>query len=132
MFIARKSNHIESDIQRGWSSWNFGEEGLNISLDDLLTHVENMTEEDVLYISGFELYGAEAKNSEFGELYPGYCVLIDRTNGSGLAGIKLSASTLDEAIAEANGRSDYFGDGVFFSSDSELVYSQGEIHIFEV
>lgn len=132
MFIARKSNHIESDIQRGWSSWNFGEEGLNMTLEELEERISEMGEEDVLYISGFDIYGWQIKDYEFGELYPGYVVAIDHTNGYGLAGIKLEANTLEEAIAEANGRSDYFGDGFFFNSESKLVYSEGEIHIFEV
>lgn len=36
MFVARQSNHIQEDIARNWSSWNFGQEGFSGSMNELI------------------------------------------------------------------------------------------------
>lgn len=136
-FIARKSNHIQEDIKRNWSSWNFGEEGLEATEEE----IEEWKQEAIdngqpFYISGFELWGDDIKNADIRELYPGYWVLVDDVNGigtEGIFGIELDAENLEEAIEEAEKRSDYFGEGIRFdATEAKLVYSNDDIHIFEV
>lgn len=133
MFIARKSNHIQADIARNWSSWNFGEDGVFCTKEELDAAIENIGD-GCLYISGFEIYADQLEDFTFGELYPGYWVAIDNTNAkNGLSAIQLSADTNEEAIIEANTRSDYFGDGISFdASNAKLIYSNKDIHIFEI
>jgi hypothetical protein len=132
-FFARKSNHIKDDIKRNWSSWNFGEEGFKGTYSELEDYLNSSTDTNPVWISGFEIYPDDIKNFEFGELYNKYWVAIDNVNASGgLSGILLKSNTLNDAIIEANKRSDYFGDGdVFSSNDCKLVYSKDDIHIFE-
>lgn len=135
MFIARFSNHIQEDIKRGWSSWNFGEDGIEGSEEQIEAwKQESIDNGQPFYISGFELWGDDIKNADIRELYPGYWVLVDNENGcgQGIFGIELDAVNLEEAIEEAE-RSDYFGEGVRFNPDDyELVKSiNNEIHIFK-
>lgn len=134
MFIARKSNHIQEDIKRNWSSWNFGRDGFTGTREELDAYLAECTMSSAVFISGFEIYADAVKDFEFGELYPGYWVAIDRTNAPyGISGIELDAETLQEAIAEATERSDYFGQGVCFDArKAKLVHSADDIHIFEL
>jgi len=103
-YLVRQSNHINYDLKRNWSSWNYGQEGLNISLNELESHIENMNDEDVIYISGFELTKEECDNSLFGELYENYTVLID-SETIGLSVNYLKADSLENAIKEINNKS---------------------------
>ena len=134
MFIARQSDHIEQDIKRNWSSWNFGEEGFEGTREELDEAIEEVTDTNPLWISGFEIYARDIDDYEFGELYKNYWVAIDRVNApNGLSGVALDADTLEEAIEEATIRSDYFGDGISFdASKAKLVKSIDDIHIFEI
>lgn len=134
MYLARKSNHIQDDIKRNWSSWNFGEEGFVGTKSELDDFLASATDEHPVWISGFDIYPEQIKDFEFGELYKNYWVAIDRVNASnGLSAIQLNATNLEEAINEANERRDYFGDGVSFNAkEAKLVYSNCEIHIFEI
>jgi hypothetical protein len=134
MFIARKSNHIEADMQRNWSSWNFGQDGFKGTREELDAYLATCTDSRACFISGFEIYADAVKGFEFGELYEGYWVAIDRVNAPyGISGIELSAETLQEAIAEAIERTDYFGAGVCFDArNAKLVHSDDDIHIFEL
>jgi len=135
-FIARYSNHIQDDIKRGWSSWNFGQDGLEASEEQIEAwKQEAIDNNEPFYISGFELWGDDIENADIRELYPGYWVLVDNENGigEGIFGAPLSAETIENAIEEAK-KADYSGEGVKFNpSDYELVYSiNDEIHIFKL
>jgi hypothetical protein len=134
MFIARKSNHIQEDIKRNWSSWNFGQDGFRGTYDELQAELATVTDSSCIFISGFEIYADSVKSFEFGELYPGYWVAIDRTNAPyGISGIELGADTLQEAIVEATNRTDYFGQGICFDArKANLMHSDDDIHIFEL
>lgn len=134
MFIARKSDHIEADIKRNWSSWNFGQDGFRGTREELDVYLSECTDRSAVFISGFEIYADAVKGFEFGELYPGYWVAIDRTNAAfGISGIELDAESIQDAIKEATERTDYFGQGVCFDArKAKLVHSDDDIHIFEV
>lgn len=136
MFIARKSDHIQEDIKRNWSSWNFGQEGFEGTLEELEEAKQYAIENNIgFWISGFELWGDEIRKADIRELYPGYWVLVDTVNGydgPGLFGTELNASTLTDAISESK-TAFYFGDGNKFDArEARLVYSEGDIHIFEI
>lgn len=134
MFVARKSDHIQEDVKRNWSSWNFGQDGFKGTREELDAYLAECTISSAVFISGFEIYADAVKGFEFGELYPGYWVAIDRTNAPcGISGIELGADTLQEAIAEATERTDYFGQGVCFDArKAKLVHSEDDVHIFEI
>ena len=136
MFIVRQSQHINEDVKRNWSSWNYGLEGLNCSADELDVAIETALATDTaLYISGFELYGRELETAEIRELYENYWVLVDVFHGSGLSCNILNACNLEEAIniVEAD---NFFLDmqegDMVDCSDAIVAYSKGEIHILEV
>lgn len=134
MFIARKSNHIQEDIKRNWSSWNFGQDGFKGTREDLDNYLSECTDSSAVFISGFEIYADAVKGFEFGELYSGYWVAIDRVNAPvGLSAIELEADNLQDAIKEATDRNDYFGQGVCFDArKATLVHSDDDIHIFQI
>lgn len=133
MYISRKSNHIQEDIKRNWSSWNFGQEGFEGTKEELDEYLSKATEERPIWISGFDIYPSQINEFEFGELYPNYWVAIDNINTSGgLSCIILEAETIEEAIEEAK-KVHYFGDGDSFdASNATLVYSSEDIHIFQM
>lgn len=134
MFVARKSNHIQEDIKRNWSSWNFGEEGFKGTENELNDYLAKATDENPVWISGFDIYPSQVNEFSFGELYENYWVAIDNVNArGGLSCIQLDAENLEDAINEANNRTDYFGEGECFdASEAKLVYSNDDIHIFEL
>lgn len=135
MYIARKSNHINEDIIRNWSSWNFGEGGVFGTFEEIEDAKKEAIENDECFeISGFELYGSDIKKSVIKELYDNYWVLVDTTNGqgSGIFGIELDSDDNDTAIQEALSREDYFGEGIRFdANDAILIHSYNDIHIFK-
>lgn len=132
-FVARKSDHIKDDIKRGWSSWNFGEEGFKGTKNQLDKYLDSITDEMPAFISGFEIYPKDIKDFEFGELYKNYWVAIDNVNASGgLSGIQLKSDNLEDAKKEILKR-DYSGDGISFDpNDYDLVYSFKDLHIFKI
>lgn len=134
MFIARKSDHIQEDIKRNWSSWNFGQDGFKGTREDLDNYLSECTDSSAVFISGFEIYADAVKGFEFGELYSGYWVAIDRVNAPvGLSAVELEADNLQDAIKEATDRNDYFGQGVCFDArKATLVHSDDDIHIFQI
>lgn len=135
MYVARQSQHIQEDIQRNWSSWNFGKEGLTATETQIEDWKQQAIDNDQPFcISGFELWGDDITNADIRELYDGYWVLVDNVNAAnGISGIELDAESIEEAIEEANNRTDYFGEGVCFDAqDAKLVYSNDDIHIFEI
>lgn len=134
MFVARKSNHIQEDIKRNWSSWNFGQEGFNGTREELEEYLLSSSDERPVWISGFDIYPLQVNEFTFGELSPNYWVAIDTVNArNGLSCAILDSETLEEAIKESNNDSLYFGDGDSFdASSATLIYSNGDIHIFEI
>lgn len=143
-FVARQSEHIQEDIQRNWSSWNFGKEGFEGSRLDLMEAIDKAIEKrGVFYISGFDVWPESKDYSsdnaiyvddfEFRELYEGYWVAVDNINASGgLSCISLEADNLEDAIKESEDGS-YYGDGESFdATEYDLVYSNEEIHIFKI
>ncbi len=135
MFIARKSNHIESDIKRNWSSWNFGLDGFTGTREELDAYLATATEEKTVYISAFELTSNDLKRTKIKELYENYWVVVD-DRFDGICGTALKTAgdldNLQEAIAEAES-ADFSGDGVEIDTRYvDLVYSEGDIHIFYV
>lgn len=135
MFVARKSNHIQEDIKRNWSSWNFGEEGLLATEDQIEEWKENAIDNEKPFcISGFELWDNDIKSADIRELYSGYWVLVDNINAkNGLSCRILDSETLEEALVEFKNESIYSGDGDSFdSTEAKLIYSEGEYHIFEI
>jgi hypothetical protein len=133
MFIARKSNNIEADIKRNWSSWNMGQGGFagtRAELDEYLATAKNSGSVSISY---FEIAEHELKDYQFGELYENYWVVIDQRFINSIAGTQLDADTLDEAITEALNGADYSGDGIAFDArKAVLVHSEDDIHIFEI
>ncbi len=133
-YVARMSDNIQSDIERGWSSWNFGQEGFEGTQEELNELLNTITDENPVLISGFEIWPHDKNSFEFGELYTNYWVAIDRVNArGGLSCIDLEAETLEDAIKEAESRTDYWGEGQSFdANEAKLVYSNNDIHIFEI
>lgn len=141
-FVARKSNNIQEDIKRNWSSWNFGEEGFEGTKEDLIELLNETKEnESSCWISGFDIWvesvdydcnSVYANDFEFRELYDGYWVAVDNVNSpDGLSCISLNSDNVEDAIKEANNRTDYFGDGDSFDADDyELIFSNEDIHVF--
>lgn len=94
-YFVRYTNHIEEDLERGWSSWNFGSEGYEGTKEDLLNDIEKCKDTDggdSIYISGFDLWIDKdthvssdidtiyIKDNEIKELYDNYWVLVDNVN----------------------------------------------------
>lgn len=133
MFVARKSDHIAEDIKRNWSSWNFGQEGFEGTREELDAFLASATDSRPVFVSGFEIYPDDVKSFQFGELHTGYWVAIDNVNAKdGLSCLYLDADTLEEAIAESATKQ-YNGDGQCFDArEAKLVYSNNDIHIFEI
>ena len=133
-YLSRQSEHIENDLARNWSSWNFGQDGLNCTSEELQNAIaECLENETPLYISSMELWGEELRNADIRELYDGYWVLVDNVNAQGgLSFVELNSDNLDDAKVEAE-NSYYAGDGVCYNSnDVKLVWADGMINIFEV
>lgn len=133
-YLARYSKHINDDLTRGWSSWNFGQDGLSCTREELdyaICQVMN-GELECIYCSGFDLYAEDLKTTEFGELYENYWVVKDKNFTGSLAGIVLQSTDLKSAIIEAE-NAIYSSDGVSITEEYKLVYSiNNEIHIFEL
>lgn len=141
-YVARKSNHIQEDIIRNWSSWNFGQEGFEgtkLELVELLNQAKE--NESSIWLSGFDIYPSKvgydfdaiyADDYEIKELYANYWVCVDNINSpNGLSCIELNAESLEDAIQESHTRRDYCWDGdTFDANEYELVYSKDDIHIF--
>jgi hypothetical protein len=141
MFIARYSAHINQDIVRNWSSWNFGQEGFEGTYEELQNELSQITDEKPFWVSGFDIYPSQKNQFRFGELYSNYWVAID-TRGRGLScHIIEDAETFEQAlsIVQSNkGLYDGTGDGDFIDcSGANVIYSEvgdGEfgLHIIEI
>ena len=128
MFIVRKSEHINEDIKRNWSSRNYGQEGLNCTKDELNNEIERcLNNDEPLFVSGFELWGQELKNADIRELYENYWVLVDNNRGFGLSCNVLQADNLLNAISEINNENFdlELGEGQTIDcSNAKVVYSK--------
>lgn len=117
-YFVRFTNHIEQDIQRNWSSWNYGQRGFEGTYAELREAIAKAIDEDCAFeISGLELWGRDATRQAYGELYPNYWVAIDNREGAGISTVMLDAEDLEGAIAEAR-RSDLYCDGYTLDCDN--------------
>lgn len=138
MYIVRQSEHIQEDLKRNWSSWNYGLEGLNCNQEQLEQWKQEAIEnENPLYISGFELWGDDIENADIRELYENYWVLVDLNRGEGLSCNIIECETLEEAINIVTNK-DFrieLGEGETVDcSNAKVVWSDEDnfIHIIEV
>jgi hypothetical protein len=134
MYVARKSENIQADLKRGFSSWNFGQEGLHACAEQIEIWKSECIESGMPFsISGFDFYDeSEIRNADIRELYAGYWVLVDDRFDGSIAGTALKASNLEEAKMQIQ-TACYFGDGISINiKESTLVYSEGDLHIFAI
>lgn len=135
-YYVRQSEHIQDDLKRGWSSWNFGQEGvLTSDFEAVVEKVEHG--ENPLYISGMEIWPDAVRKmydaGEFGELYPGYWVLKD-TRVYGVSAHPYTAENDEQAIqvAESKGYSMIDFGGTHALPDSSVLIKSlpGDVHVF--
>jgi hypothetical protein len=128
-FYIRQSQHIQDDIKRGWSSWNFGQDGIAASEEEFEKALETCIEQQMpLPISGFEIWPDEFETSAFGQLYPGYWVLIDQNQG--LCCSSFEAENEQDAISKINANLIDFAAGESLPTEAKLVASVGDLHLF--
>lgn len=137
MYIVRKSENINEDIKRNWSSWNYGQEGFEGTKEELQKELDSITDEHSMWISGFDIYPDNRDEFTIRELYPNYWVVVDTFHGYGLSCNILDVETKEEAIEEVTTESFQMdlGDGDMLDcTKAELVWSSedGFIHIIEV
>lgn len=125
----RFTDHINEDLKRGWSSWNFGQDGFRGSAQDLAEVIEKAIKEDSYFaISGFDIYPEDIKTTAFGELMPGYWVVIDTLNSGteALSCHSIDAGSVEDVLsAMADPASPYSGTGDGNTVDAaraEIVY----------
>lgn len=124
--IARYSAHIEEDIKRNWSSWNFGQEGFHGTREELDQRLSEITDRSPFWISGFDVFPEHLKEFEFRELYENYWVVVD-TRGKGLSCHVLNSDNLRDAFREISDRVfDGTGDGEFVDCSSAKVIFSSE------
>lgn len=135
-YVARISEHIKEDIKRNWSSWNYGLEGFEGTEEEFESYLDESREDDeVIFISGFEIFPKDLDGFEFGELYENYWVAIDYRNGKGLSCNILPAETENKAIEQVKSKhfSVNMGDGDTVNcKNAEVVYSDEELHVLKV
>jgi hypothetical protein len=117
-YFVRFTNHIEQDLARNWSSWNYGQRGFTGTYAELREAITEAIDEDRAFeISGLELWGRDAARASYGELYPNYWVVIDDREGTGISTVELDATDLESAINEAR-RADLYCDGKFLDVEN--------------
>ena len=63
-FFARFTNHIDDDLARNWSSFNYGQEGFAGDREALVNAIESALESDsAFWISGFSIEGRELREA---------------------------------------------------------------------
>jgi len=150
-YYLRFSEHIQEDLKRGWSSWNYGADGVWMTEEELEALYESSLkicesegsemEEIALYISEFEL-----THEKFVNLYKrdlirplywqgerGYFVVVDENYANSLAAVELEVASLEEAIETVEKE----GNCLLFTcsetrlpTDAKLVWSKEGCHIF--
>lgn len=126
LFVGRISKHINEDIKRGWSSWDFGNGGVSREKIDAFLEDENA---DTINISGWEYNQEQLQRAldcgDIDELYSGYWVARDNQNGFGLACCKIYADTVEQALEIIQAPDYYSGmdlmGGDFVDSDNATV-----------
>ena len=138
-YYVRFSDHIDEDLKRGWSSWNFGEEGFEGTEEELEEALSNITDENPFWISGFDIYPDQIDEFEIKELYSGYWVVVDNFNAQGgLSGHQLpeELETLEDVLNEIKskkGEYDGTGEGeTIYTETAKVLYSEDNMHIIEV
>ena len=135
MFIARQSNHIQEDIKRNWSSFNYGLDGFEGTEEELEAEIERVeNNESNLYISGLEIWHEDISNHRIEELYSNYWVVVDERN-HGLSSISLESDTLEEAIQElSENEIDLGSEEMNDCRLAKVVWSDSDnfIHILEI
>lgn len=130
VYAARVTAHLEQDLKRGWSSWNYGEDGVSRKAIDRFLAADEALEEwerdnDTLSISMFEYTASKLRaaleNDEVRELYPGYWVAVDESHGGGLACNIIDAASHDEARAAFATHRMELGEGDFINMDGATV-----------
>lgn len=132
MLVARQSNHIQEDIKRNWSSWNFGQDGFTGTREEFEEFLATCDDDNPICLSMFEIYPDQIKGTRFGELYENYWVVVD--DRGGLACNILPQKNIGDAI-EFLKNNPWFcgGDGNFIDcSNAKVVWSDGDIHILEI
>lgn len=138
-YYVRYSNHIDEDLKRGWSSWNFGLEGFNGTEQELQDAINQITDTSPFWISGFDIYPDFVEEYEIKELYPNYWVVVDNINAkNGLSGHELPKGllTIDDILNEVKAnrhKYDGTGDGeTICVEEAKVIYSDGDMHIIQV
>lgn len=135
-YIVRISEHIEEDIERNWSSWNYGLEGFEGTEEEFEAYLDECREDgETIFISGFEIFPKDLDSFEFGELYDNYWVAIDYRNGKGLSCNIIDADSDEQAIktATADNFSVDLGDGDTINcKNAEVIYSEDELHVLKI
>lgn len=141
VYYIRRSGHIEDDFKRNWSSWNFGGDGFEGTKKEFYDYLASSTDRNPISLSGFDIPPDRIKEYEFGELYPGYWVAIDRINArEGLSAHYfdvegIGAKNIDDILTEVQKkpyRYDGTGEGTSFDARSaKVVYSDDDLHIIE-
>lgn len=160
-YLVRTSEYIKEDLERGWSSYNFGEDGITGSLDTVDEVIQKTLDADgVLMISETEIYFVDyevkafkqrqdgkwehefalkndvGKEYRVRELYKDYWVYVDPEFEGSIAADRLPCDSLEEAIAIVEGEDRYtyndMAEGEWLG-DAELVYTSkdGVCHVFK-
>lgn len=138
MFIVRQSEHINEDLERNWSSWNYGLEGLSCTEDQIEEWKQQSIDNDMPFcVSGFELWGEDIESADIRELYENYWVLVDLNRGEGLSCNTLECDTIEQAISIVTneGFKMELGEGETIDcSNAKIVWSDKDnfIHIIEI
>lgn len=140
-YYVRFSDYINEDLERGWSSWNFGQDGIEATEEVMDRYIEEVKNGDgPIYISGFEIWADDLERCEIKELYPGYWVLVDNVNANGgISGHILpdGLETLEDILNEVKENSTTYcgwgeGDTISSLENATVIYSKENMHIVEV
>ena len=141
VYYFRATQNIESDLERNWSSWNFGQGGITTEeLESIIEKIEN-NEEVELSISMMDEFieaGSSVESDwingkkhyfinndiEIAELYENYWVLIDNINAEdGLSVVELNSVNFNDMIKECEELSNSaVGDGDSISANDVTIF----------
>jgi hypothetical protein len=150
-YYLRFSDYIQEDLKRGWSSWNYGADGVWMTEEELealyesslsiINRDDSEMEEIALSISEFHLtHKSFVETYKRGLIRPlywegqrGYFVVVDENYSNSLAVVELEVTSLQEAIEIVEKESS----NLLFScsetqlpADAKLVWSKDGCHIF--
>ncbi len=137
MYLVRFSKNIGAEMTRWWYPANSGEGGIHATAEELEQMIASAKEaweqgeEGFIEISDEYIEANKIKLYKIRELTPNYWVLVDNRFDGSLPAAKLNANSLEEAIEEAcNAVFFEYGDGSEIVPEDQLVWSDGQIHIF--